>query len=210
MMSARRGSRATRSRPSAPAGVRGRADGRTRSHVIRATNGAAEEMAFRELNAKLPRVRLADPKKVTRLIGSQRCRRSPRCSSARRRDPRSQGHVRADRDSAWWSGMTAKLPASQLTGAAGTVLRRHMRLRLVGAPVTTADLRWHLPAASGRLAKASSSSRGTGSATPPVHRAERRPAHRAGAARRQLRDHARRHVSRSTPRISASRISARG
>lgn len=122
--------------------------GGTRSHVIRASNGGLQkEMEFRELNARLPRVRLADPDEVTKLIEVATLQTIAALFNPPDAEIRDlKGTFELTGDSAWWSGMTAKLPASQVSGSGRyTYSGGDMRLRLIGAPVTTADLRWLFP-----------------------------------------------------------------
>ena len=122
--------------------------GGTRSHVIRATNGGLQkEMEFRELNSTLPRVRLADPEETTRLIEVATLQTIAALFNPPDAEIRDlKGTFELTGDSAWWSGLQAKLPASEISGSGRyTYDSGDMRLRLVGAPVNTADLRWLFP-----------------------------------------------------------------
>ena len=122
--------------------------GGTRSHIIRAANGGLQkEMEFRELNSKMPLVRLADPEETTRLIEVATLQTIAALFNPPDAEIRDlKGRFELTGDSAWWSGMTAKLPASQVSGSGRyTYDSGDMRLRLVGAPVNTADLRWLFP-----------------------------------------------------------------
>ena len=122
--------------------------GGTRSHVIRASNGGLQkEMEFRELNTRMPLVRLADPEEATRLIEVATLQTIAALFNPPDAEIRDlKGTFELTGDSAWWSGMTAKLPASQLSGSGRYAYESgDMRLRLVGAPVNTADLRWLFP-----------------------------------------------------------------
>lgn len=124
--------------------------GGTRSHIIRASNGNGlqKEMEFRELDANMPRVRLADPEEVTKLIEVATLQTIAALFNPPDAEIRDlKGTFELTGDSAWWSGMTAKLPNSQINDGSGryTYDNGDMRLRLVGAPVNTADLRWLFP-----------------------------------------------------------------
>ena len=123
-------------------------NGGTRSHVIRAANGGLQkEIEFRELTSKMPHVRLADPDEATRLIEVATLQTIAALFNPPEAEIRDlKGTFELTGDSAWWSGMTAKLPASQVSGSGRyTYDSGDMRLRLVGAPVNTADLRWLFP-----------------------------------------------------------------
>ena len=122
--------------------------GGTRSHVIRAANGGLQkEMEFREIDATLPRVRLAEPGEETRLIEVATLQTIAALFNPPDAEIRDlKGTFELTGDSTWWSGMNAKLPNSQISGSGRySYSSGDMRLRLVGAPVTTADLRWLFP-----------------------------------------------------------------
>lgn len=122
--------------------------GGSRAHVIRAANGGLQkEMEFRDLNTKLPRVRLADPAETTTLIEVATLRTIAALFNPPEAEIRDlKGTFELTGDSAWWSGVNAKLPSSTISGDGLYVYDSgDMRLRLRGAPVTTADLRWLFP-----------------------------------------------------------------
>ena len=122
--------------------------GGSRAHVIRAANGGLQkEMEFRDLNTKLPRVRLADPAEETMLIQVATLRAIAALFNPPEADIRDlAGTFELTGDSLWWAGVNAKLPSSQVSGDGLYAYESgDMRLRLKGNPVTTADLRWLFP-----------------------------------------------------------------
>ena len=122
--------------------------GGTRSHVIRAENGGLQkEMEFRDLDAKMPLVRLADPGEETRRIEVETLNAIASLFNPPDAEIRDlAGAFELTGDSAWWSGARAQLTRSTISGDGRyTFENGDMRLRLRGAPVTTADLRWLFP-----------------------------------------------------------------
>ncbi len=122
--------------------------GGSRTHVVRAANGGLQkEMEFRELTGKLPRVRLADPDEVTKLIEVATLKTIAALFNPPDAEIRDlKGTFELTGDSAWWSGINAKLPNSAISGdGLYAYSTGDMRLRLRAAPVTTADLRWLFP-----------------------------------------------------------------
>jgi translocation and assembly module TamB len=122
--------------------------GGERSHVIRAANGGLQkEMEFRQLNGKLPRVRLTDPEETTMLVQVATLQTIAALFNPPDAEIRDlNGSFQLTGDSAWWSGVNAKLPGSTISGDGRYAYGSgDMRLRLRGAPVTTADLRWLFP-----------------------------------------------------------------
>jgi translocation and assembly module TamB len=122
--------------------------GGSRAHVIRAANGGLQkEMEFRDLNTKLPKVRLADPAEETMFVQVATLQAIAALFNPPEAEIRDlQGAFELTGDSLWWSGVNAKLPGSAISGDGLYAYESgDMRLRLRGAPVTTADLRWLFP-----------------------------------------------------------------
>jgi translocation and assembly module TamB len=121
--------------------------GGTRAQVVRAPGGFQQVSEFRDIDARLPLLRLADPAyearraEVTRLSMIAAPFRPP---VAEVRDL--AGVFEFDDDSLWFRGTRAALPGSRVGGEGeyhfedGDIV-----LRLVGAPVALADLRWVYP-----------------------------------------------------------------
>ena len=123
------------------------AAGDSRSHIVRVAGGYQKVMTFERINAKLPDVRLADPGERTKLVrvaSLQMVAEPFRPPVVEVRDL--QGAFEFTGDSMWWKGAKAQLPGSRISGDGKYVYGSgDMRLRLKGAPVAVADLRWLFP-----------------------------------------------------------------
>jgi len=123
------------------------AAGDSRSHIVRVAGGYQKVMTFERINAKLPDVRLADPGERTKLVrvaSLQMVAEPFRPPVVEVRDL--QGAFEFTGDSMWWKGAKAQLPGSRISGDGRYVYGSgDMRLRLKGAPVAVADLRWLFP-----------------------------------------------------------------
>ena len=122
--------------------------GAERVHVIQVASGLQKEQDFRDINAKLPLLRIADPEEKTKRIevaslSTVALPFNPPAAEVRNL----KGAFELTGDSLWWADdLRAELPNSVISGA-GKYIFEHgdMMLRLRGAPVTTADLRWLFP-----------------------------------------------------------------
>ena len=121
--------------------------GKSRARVERVAGGFQKIMTFDRINAKMPRVRLADPAEATKLmqIASLQMVAAPFLPPvAEVRDLK--GTFEFTGDSLWWVKADAKLPGSRITGDGRYVYASSdMTLKLHGAPVATGDLRWLYP-----------------------------------------------------------------
>ena len=121
--------------------------GTSRANVIRVADGYQKVMDFREIDARFPLVRLADPDEPTKLFQAASLRMIAlpfRPPAAEVRDM--AGTFRMNGDSLWWSDVKARLPGSSVGGSGRFGLTSgDIVLRLHGAPVALADLRWLYP-----------------------------------------------------------------
>ena len=102
---------------------------------------------FRDLNARLPLVRLADPTEPAQLaeVAMLRTDAYPfRPPAAEIRDL--QGRFYFTGDSLWFPQVAARLPQSQLTGSGTVVFGGRTELALHTAPLALGDLQWLYPA----------------------------------------------------------------
>ena len=125
-------------------------DPTARRRTVRAPNGYQRVLDYREINAHLPVVALANGTKPLAVqIGALSMIAEPyRPPSI---DVRSLvGTLYASKDSLWWRGAHMLLPGSKVSGD-GTIGFHHsgFRLDLTGAPVAFADLRWLDPKLTG-------------------------------------------------------------
>ncbi len=121
--------------------------GQSRNRVERVAGGFQKIMTFDRINARLPRVRWADPASEAKLleVASLQMTAAPFLPPVVEvRDL--QGTFEFTGDSAWWTKADAKLPGSRISGPGRYVYATSdMTLRLHGAPVATGDLRWLYP-----------------------------------------------------------------
>jgi hypothetical protein len=120
--------------------------GKSRSRVERVPGGFQRIVEYRDIDARLPAVRLAHEGRPTAVeIASLSMIGEPYREPAI--DVRSLvGTLYASKDSLWWRGARMALPGSRVSGD-GTIKFRRMGfwLDLTGAPVSFADLRWLNP-----------------------------------------------------------------
>jgi len=121
--------------------------GKTRNRIERAPGGYQKVMSFDRINAKMPRIRLADPAQPTKLmqVASLQMVAAPFLPPvAEVRDLK--GTFEFTGDSLWWTKSDAKLPGSHISGDGRYVYTSSdMTLKLHGAPVASGDLRWLYP-----------------------------------------------------------------
>jgi len=121
--------------------------GKSRNRIEQVAGGYQKIMSFDRINARLPKVRLADPAEPTKLmqVASLQMIAAPFLPPVV--DVRDlKGTFEFTGDSLWWSKADAKLPGSRITGDGKYVYASSdMALKLHGAPVATGDLRWLYP-----------------------------------------------------------------
>ena len=121
--------------------------GGSRNEIVRVAGGFQKVMTFDRIDARLPNVRLADPDERTRLVqvaSLQMIAQPFRPPVVDVRDLK--GTFEFTGDSMWWKGARAQLPGSRISGDGKYVYENgDMALRLKGAPVAVADLRWIFP-----------------------------------------------------------------
>lgn len=121
--------------------------GKTRNRIERVAGGYQKVMTFDRINAKMPKVRLADPVDSTKLmqVASLQMVAAPFLPPVV--DVRDlKGTFEFTGDSLWWTKADAKLPGSRITGDGRYVYASSdMTLKLHGAPVAAGDLRWLYP-----------------------------------------------------------------
>jgi translocation and assembly module TamB len=121
--------------------------GKTRNRIERVAAGYQKVMSFDRINAKMPKVRLADPVDSTKLmqVASLQMIAAPFLPPVV--DVRDlKGTFEFTGDSLWWTKADAKLPGSRITGDGRYVYASSdMTLKLHGAPVAAGDLRWLYP-----------------------------------------------------------------
>lgn len=127
--------------------IRATLGGETRALVERVPGGFQTVMDYKDIQASLPHIRLADPDSGSRLIrvGVLRMTALPfRPPAAEIRGL--HGDFRLDADSLWFRGLQVTLPGSRLRGD-GTYLLKpgDMRLALHAAPVALGDIRFMYP-----------------------------------------------------------------
>jgi translocation and assembly module TamB len=121
--------------------------GAGRSHIVRVAGGFQRIQEFRQIDAKLPRVRFADPDEETRLVEVASLSTIAEVFNPPAADVRDlAGTFEFTSDSLWWNDVEARLPGSRISGD-GTFMSesKDLRLELRGAPVAIADLRWLYP-----------------------------------------------------------------
>jgi translocation and assembly module TamB len=121
--------------------------GGTREMIVRVPGGFQQVMDFRRIDARLPRLRLADPDSSDMVIQIAAMRSSAepfRPPAAELRDLR--GTVYIGNDSLWVRDAWAALPGSQVTlGMTYMLEPGDMRLTMRAHPATLGDLRWLYP-----------------------------------------------------------------
>ncbi|HEY7861178.1 MAG TPA: hypothetical protein VIB98_07005, partial [Gemmatimonadaceae bacterium] len=121
--------------------------GKSRQHVVEAPGGYQSVMEFGDVQASLPRVRIADPDSETRVfqVGSLAMTAAIfNPPDAELRDLR--GTIFMAIDSLWFRGITASLPNSQLRGDGTYMLQSgDLRASFHAAPLSLADLRFAYP-----------------------------------------------------------------
>jgi hypothetical protein len=121
--------------------------GKSRNRIEQVAGGYQKVMTFDKINAKMPKVRLADPAEPTKLmqVASLQMIAAPFLPPVV--DVRDlKGTFEFTGDSLWWTKADAKLPGSRITGDGRYVYASSdMVLKLHGAPVATGDLRWLYP-----------------------------------------------------------------
>ncbi|HWE42978.1 MAG TPA: translocation/assembly module TamB domain-containing protein [Gemmatimonadaceae bacterium] len=121
--------------------------GKTRNRIQQVAGGYQKVMSFDRIDARMPRIRLADPAEPTKLmqVASLQMVAAPFLPPvAEVRDLK--GTFEFTGDSLWWTKSDAKLPGSHITGDGRYVYASSdMTLRLHGAPVAAGDLRWLYP-----------------------------------------------------------------
>jgi hypothetical protein len=119
----------------------------SRTNIVRVPGGFQNVLDFRDLNARLPLVRLADPESdalrvdVASLSGIAQPFRPP---AAEFHDL--AGEFRLSSDSLWFENVRAVLPGTVAEGRGVYRLETaELHLDLYGAPLALADLRWLYP-----------------------------------------------------------------
>ena len=118
----------------------------SRARVEPVEGGWQTVYEFRDLDARLPRLRLADPTEPAKLaeVATLQTEAYPfRPPAAEIRDL--QGRFFFTGDSLWFPGVAARLPQSQLTGSGTVVFGGRTELALHAAPVAPGDLQWIYP-----------------------------------------------------------------
>lgn len=128
--------------------------GKTRQHVLEVPGGYQSVIEMSDLQASLPRVRLADPDSTTRIfqVGSLAMNAALfNPPDAEVRDLR--GTIYMASDSLWFRGLYAALPNTQLRGDGRYMLTSgDLDAKFRAAPLALADLRFaypYLPASGG-------------------------------------------------------------
>ncbi|HEX6535471.1 MAG TPA: translocation/assembly module TamB domain-containing protein [Gemmatimonadaceae bacterium] len=127
--------------------IRAALGGDTRARVERVAGGFQTVMDYRDIQASLPHIRLADPDSGSRLIRVAALRMTAlpfRPPAAEIRGLRGDFHL--DGDSLWFRALAVSLPHSRMRGD-GTYLLGpgDMRLSLRAAPVALGDIRFMYP-----------------------------------------------------------------
>ena len=121
--------------------------GDSRNNVVRVAGGYQKVMTFDRINARMPNVRLSDPAEPVKLVqvaSLQMIAQPFRPPVIDVRDVK--GTFEFTGDSMWWKGAQAQLPGSRISGDGQYAYSSgDMRLKLKGAPVAVADLRWLFP-----------------------------------------------------------------
>ncbi|MEP7064575.1 MAG: translocation/assembly module TamB domain-containing protein [Gemmatimonadota bacterium] len=121
--------------------------GKARQRVIEAPGGYQSVMEFGDVNAALPRIRLADPDSTTRIFQVNTLAMAAALFNppdAEIRDMR--GTIYMSTDSLWFRGLTAALPNTQLRGDVTYMLDSgDLDATFRAAPLALADLRFAYP-----------------------------------------------------------------
>jgi translocation and assembly module TamB len=120
----------------------------SRANVVEVPGGYQQIYEFRELSARLPLMRVADPDEVAsrfEVATLQTVALPFRPPAAEVRDLR--GAFMVAPDSVWFDSVQARLPGSQLAASAKILFgQTRMLLQVQGRPIATGDLRWLYPA----------------------------------------------------------------
>lgn len=121
--------------------------GRSRQRVVEAPGGYQSVMEFGDVEALLPRVRLADPDSTTRVFQVGSLAMTAALFNPPDADLRSlAGTIYMAADSLWFRGLTAALPGTQLRGDGTYMLTSgDLRASFRAAPLSLADLRFAYP-----------------------------------------------------------------
>lgn len=123
--------------------------GESRITVVRHPDGSYQQVQdFRNIYARLPLIRLADPELPTRLIRVDSLRMQALAFAPPAAEVRQlAGEFELDADSLWFRDLAVRLPASraQLTGRY-EFSRGDLRLQAVASPVALTDVRFLYPA----------------------------------------------------------------
>ncbi|HEU4630367.1 MAG TPA: hypothetical protein VFS08_11525, partial [Gemmatimonadaceae bacterium] len=120
----------------------------SRANVVEAPGGYQQIYEFRDLSARLPLMRVADPEEPAsrfEVATLQTIALPFRPPAAEVRDLR--GAFLVAPDSVWFDSVQARLPGSQLAASAKILFgQTRMALLVQGRPIATGDLRWLYPA----------------------------------------------------------------
>jgi translocation and assembly module TamB len=120
----------------------------SRANVVEVPGGYQQVYEFRELSARLPLMRVADPDEPAsrfEVATLQTVALPFRPPAAEVRDLR--GTFLVAPDSVWFDSVQARLPGSQVAATAKILFgQTRMLLHVRGQPVATGDLRWLYPA----------------------------------------------------------------
>jgi translocation and assembly module TamB len=121
--------------------------GGTRAEVRRVPGGFQQVNEFRTLDATIPLFRLAHPDHEQRQLDVASMKSIVAVFRPPYADVRDlAGSFLFNGDSIWWERLSARLPASQISGPGRYAFESgDMRLQLHGEPVAIADLRWLFP-----------------------------------------------------------------
>jgi translocation and assembly module TamB len=119
----------------------------SRLSIIRAPGGFQKVIELREVNARLPLVRIADPGFRNRLIEVAAMATKAYPFRPPAADLRAlTGNFEFNDDSLWWKGVAVRLPASNLKGdGMYEISNGDMRLSIGAAPAAFADFHWLYP-----------------------------------------------------------------
>lgn len=122
--------------------------GKSRTTVVRVAGGLQQVQEFRNIEAKLPLVRVAHPDFRSRRIEVDSLRTLALAFAPPAVDVRAlQGAFEIDADSVWFSRADVTLPASRATiGGSYRIENGDLRLDVLARPVALADVRFLYPA----------------------------------------------------------------
>ncbi len=121
--------------------------GESRNRIERVAGGFQKIMTFERIDTRMPHIRLADPGEKSKLIEVATLRMIAEPFRPPAIDVRDvKGTFEFTGDSLWFKEVDARMPGSHVAGGGRYVYETSaMDLRLRGAPVATADLRWLYP-----------------------------------------------------------------